>query len=201
MRSLISFRNVSLYEKEDFGISRINFELKKGKKYSFYTNTQEQANTVLGLLENRYRYDSGIVIRHEKLFIQSDRLLLGDKAYSKQVNQWLALKSEFFMSGGKPRSKQGFIETLNARHILHFPIFKLKGEDKIKFTLLSLAFQERGMLIISKLPVLPLTDIQRTFLKRLISESHTTVCLFASGEKKGDDLLSTHPDRERIDIT
>ena len=80
------------------------------------------------------------------------------------------------------------MEELKARSIKHFPIYRLKGEDKIKFTLLSLTFQESGLIIISRLPQLDLSPTLSDHLIRLIEDSHCAVC-----------LLTDEPTSEKLD--
>ena len=195
MPSLLTFRNVSLFGDTEYGISRVNIDIWLRKKYHFVLGNDDQLNTLLGLFENRYQPDGGSIYKKEKLFVQSDRLILGDKIYEQLVEKWLALSDEFFYFGGKRRSKSYFIDLLNAKHIRYFPIYKLKGEDRLKFALLSLTFQESGLILISKLLVRGLDDHYREYLVRLINETHCTLCLFSSMENPPAEFSETlhHP--------
>lgn len=181
MAVLLSFRNVSLFKDEPFGLSNITFDIERHRKYHLITKGEEQLNTLAGLMEGRYRKQSGYIERDSKLFIQSDRLLMGDKIYQETAGKWLAVRSEFFRFGNKTRSKFGFIQQLNARYLLDYPIYKLQGNDRIKFALLALAFQETGIILISKLPTLDLNDLFNDFLHRIIKDTNTTVCLLSYG--------------------
>lgn len=203
MAFLLSFRNVSLFEKEEFGISRLNLEIQLRKKYHIILETEDKLNTLLGLFEGRYRKDGGMIYRKERLFVQSDRLLLGDKVYSRQVDNWLALDDEFFYFGNKRCSKSHFIDLLQAKHIKHFPVYKLKGEDKIKFALLALTFQETGLICISKLVIKPLANTWRDYVNRLIKDTHCTLCIFSSLENISSDFLRAldHVSLEKNDLT
>lgn len=201
MASLLSFQNVSLFKNKEYGSLRLNFDIRLNKKYHFIVETDEKLNTLLGLIEGRFQNDSGIIERKEKLFVQSDRLLLGDKAYSKKVDEWLALRSEFFIFNGRRKSKQAIIELLKAKHIKYFPIYKLTGEDKIKFTLLSLTFQGSGLLVFSRLLNIELSEINRLFLGRLIRETACTPCLFSTLESPVLNVETTDFDFEKIDLT
>jgi len=183
MTLLLKFSEVSFFKDEEFGISDVSFSIQKGKKYVFIFESEEKLNALLGIIEGRYQNDSGTIHRSNRLFWQSDRLLLGDKIYSKTAEKWLALNHEFFHFDGGKRSKRMFMESISARHIRHFPIYKLKGEDRIKFALLALAFQETGILLISRLPTLDLPMKLKPFFTRLVRGTHCTVCLFASLEK------------------
>ncbi len=180
MPSLLTFQNVSLFADREFGISRLNIDIQQRKKYHIIFETQDRLNVVLGLIEGRYRKNSGIIFRKGKVFVQSDRLLLGDKVYSQQAGKWLALADQFFYFGGKRRTKQHFMDLLRAKHIRLLPIYKLRGDDKIKFTLLSLMFQENGIMAISRLPATPLSNSLQEHLYRIIKETHCTLCLFTS---------------------
>ncbi len=201
MASLLSFQNVSLFKNEEFGSLRLNFDIRQNKKYHFIVETEEKLNTILGLVEGRFENDSGIISRKDKLFVQSDRLLLGDKAYSKQVDRWLALRSEFFIFNRRRKSKQAIIDLLKAKHIKSLPIYKLTGEDKTKFVLLSMAFQGSGLLILNKLLNIKMSEITRPFLGRLIRETPCTPCVFSSLENPAANINVDEFDFEKIDLT
>jgi len=180
MSPLIKFRDVSLYKEKEFGISGVSFDIEKRKKFHFTLATQEKLNTLQGIIEGRFKPDGGIVHRSDPIFIQSDRLLLGDRIYTKNVAQWLNLQDAFFYFDGKRRSKQVFLNELKARHIRHFPIYRLKGEDRIKFALLALTFQETGLLLISTLLNTELPPTLAQHLERVVNGTYCTLCLFSA---------------------
>lgn len=201
MAILLRFQKVSLFKEEPFGISELSFEIERGRKYGILTNSEEQLNTLVGLLEGRFQKESGYLERKSKLFLQSDRLLLGDKVFSQTAEKWLALKSEFFQFGGRRRSKFGFIQTLNAKSILDYPIYKLDAAGKTKFALLALAFQESGITLISTLNSKKLPQEQSVYLERLVKETNTTCCLVFFSDKKLKRWEDTIPDLIRIDAS
>lgn len=196
MADLLTFNKVSLYENETYGLSDISFTLERGKNYHLIVSNSEKRNTLAGLIEGRFRKESGYIDRKPGLFLQSDRLLLGEKQYLKEVRQYLALSNDLFEFDGRKRSKFGFIEKIKARHIIDYPIYRLKGEDKIKFALLALAFQETGITLISQLLTLNLTKELQLFTDRLIYGSLTSCCLLTSSEQTPKWL-----DPEASDIT
>ncbi len=177
MSALIKFLNVSLYKDQDFGVCDVSFELQKYRKYHFVLPDREKLKTLLGLLEGRYRPQAGIVHQYERLFIQSDRLLLGDKVYSQTAGRYLKLQDEHFNFEDRKRSKQTFLHDRNARHIRHFPIYKLRGEDQLKFALLALGFQESGLMLISEIPTRELSGQLSGYLQRIIMGTRSTLCL------------------------
>lgn len=172
----IKLTNVSLFAREEFGIRDVNFKLLKKKRYHLEFESYDKMNAVLGILEGRYQPDVGVIYKDDDFFLQSDRLLLGDRVISQEASTWLNLKSSFFTFEGRSRSKQTFIEKLKARQVTYYPVYKLKGEEKIKFTLLSLLFQGRGIILLSQLFLQPLNDVQVEHLKILMEKSHNTVC-------------------------
>ncbi|PCI22624.1 MAG: hypothetical protein COB67_13310 [SAR324 cluster bacterium] len=190
MPDLLSFYHVSLYAQEPFGLNEVSFTLEKGKKYHLILEDEDTKNTLLGILENRYRIQSGVIRKHGDIFVQSDRLLLGDKVYTQQVDRWLGLKGEFFHFDGRKRSKYGFVEQLKARSITYFPIYKLKGEDKIKFTLLSLLFQKSGLILISKLHRQKFSNLLQDPFERLIQQTHNTLCVISTREEENQQPLN-----------
>lgn len=177
MATLIKFHNVSLFPGKLFGFSGLSLEIERSKKYHLKTAIEERITSFTGLLEARFTKDSGLIERAPQLFVQSDRLLLGERSYIQTAAEWLLLQDEFFQFGNRRRSKFGFIQTLKAKHFLDYPIFKLDYQDRIKFALLALAFQETGISLISKLLTLDLADYQWEFLLRVIRETHSTCCL------------------------
>jgi len=182
MESVLKFRDVALFKSEPFGISGITFDIGIRKKVHLVMPTQDQLNTLLGILEERYHEASGIIYRQRNLFKQSDRLLLGDKVYEQTVEQWLHLADESFHFGGRKRTNHAFLDALNARHLKHMPIYRLRGDDRVKFTLLALSFQESGLILISALLIRPLETLLQQALIRLIRETECTLCLLSSLE-------------------
>ncbi len=202
MSSLIKFRDVSLFKGEDFGIVDVNFEIQKRKKTHFRLATQEKLKTLQGLIEGRFQPASGIARRDERIFIQSDRLLLGDKVLTKNAGNWLKQQDEFFYFDGKRRTKRTFLDDLKARNIRHFPIYRLKGEDRIKFALLALTFQESGLLLISTLLTTPLSPTLSRHLERIVNGTHCTLCLFSTKEHPPENTCNflENPNLEQIDL-
>ncbi|MDH5561436.1 MAG: hypothetical protein OEY59_11360 [Deltaproteobacteria bacterium] len=184
---IIRYRNVSLFADEPFGLKDISFDLLERKKYHLEVETEEQLNSFLGLLEGRYKEQSGIIRVEKKGVTQSDRQLLGGKVYSKEAGSWLGLKQEFFFFDGKNRSKTSFINDISAKHIRFFPIYKLKGVDKIKFALLALTFQESGLILISRLYRDEYLALFESQIKRIFQKTRCTLCLITSKENfRGD---------------
>jgi hypothetical protein len=199
MAVLLKIRKVSLYKDQPFGINQLSLDIERGRKYHITVDNEEQLHTLAGLIEGRFKKQSGFIEKADRLFIQSDRLLLGDKVYSQTVKEFLFLSNDFFHFGGRRRSKFGFIQTLKAKHLVDYPIYKLREADKIKFTLLALAFQERGITLISKLPAMQVENTQHQFLQRIIDETHTTCCLLTSPNEASHTLSLKVP--EAIEIT
>lgn len=178
----IKLTNVALFSREEYGVRDINFKLLKKKRYHMILKNYDHMNAILGILEGRYQPDIGVIYKDDDFFLQSDRLLLGDKVITQEASKWLNLKSTFFYFDGRSRSKQTFIENLNARQVTYSPVYKLKREEKVKFTLLSLLFQGRGIILISDLFFKSLNDVQRETFKRLIEKSHNTICFVTHQE-------------------
>jgi len=108
-----------------------------------------------------------------------------------------------FYFDGKRRSKRTFLDDLKAKHIRHFPIYRLKGEDRIKFTLLALTFQESGLLLISTLLNSALSPTLARYLERVINGTHCTLCLFSALDLPPDenyDFLN-NPNLQQIDLS
>jgi hypothetical protein len=198
MESLIKFRDVALFKDQPFGISGVSFDITFKRRVHLELETQAQLNTLAGILEGRYQEDSGIVYRQRPLFIQSDRQLLGDKIYDRPVDKWLQLADERFFYGGRQRLKRTFLETLQAKHLHHFQIYRLRGEDRIKFALLSLTFQETGLILISRLLTQPLNERMRDHLIDLIIASECTVCLLTSRDTPIDTFRSLLDEEDKI---
>jgi hypothetical protein len=202
MSTLIKFLNVSFCKDREFGIDGVDLDIQKRKKYLITLPTAEKLATLLGLMEGRYHPNSGVVHRYERTFIQSDRLLLGGKVYDKNVADFLKLKDDHFFFDDKRRTKQNFLLDLKARHIRHFPIYKLKGEDRLKFALLAMTFQESGMILISELLHTKLEPNLQDHLNRIITGTRCTLCLLTAVDQdtgKLEELLK-ETSVERIDL-
>ncbi len=183
MKPLIKFLNVSLYKDQEFGICDVNFELQKYRNYHFILPNRDKLETLLGLLEGRFQPQAGIVHSYGRIFSQSDRLLLGDKVYSQNTGNFLKLKDEHFYFEDRKRSKQTFLHDLKARHIRHFPIYKLKGEDRLKFVLLALTFQENGIIFISELLYAELPTYLKSHFHRFIRGTQCALCLMTIADQ------------------
>jgi len=178
--TVLFFRNVSLFPKEEFGFKEATFKLEKRGRYFIQLKHSDQMNTLLGILEGRYREYSGTIHQADRLTIQSDRLLLGEKVYSQTVEYWLALKDDHFFFDGRRRSKYNYIQNFHCRGMRHLPIYKLRDEQKIKFALLALTFQESGLIILSQLLSMKLNELFKEHLKKLIQHSRCTLCVVQS---------------------
>jgi len=197
------FRNVSFFADKEYGVSRVNLDILLRKKHHVILENRDKLNSLLGLFEKRYKPDTGTIYQKGRLFVQSDRLILGDKVYKQIAGKWLALHEEFFYFANKRRSKSYFVDLLRAKHIRHFPIYKLKGEDRLKFALLSLTFQESGLMLISKLLVTELSEAHKDYLEKIISDTHCTLCLFTSNDKPADQFARClqNPSLLKTDLT
>lgn len=200
MPKLLEFRNVSLFKDKPFGVSGISFIIRPQGRYVMRVDNGQALETLAGLIEQRFKKQSGYVERKDKLFVQSDRLLLGEKEYDKTPRKYLALSNEFFKFGGKQRSKTGFIETIRAKTYLDFPIYKLDPAHRLKFTLLALAFQETGIVLISHLLTKDLDADESRLLWRIINESHAACCLIHYGQVKDELFSSIKREVETIDF-
>ncbi len=178
----VSFHNVSLFAKEKFGISGVSFRLFSRKKYRLIADSADQKNCILGLLEKRYRPDSGLIRREDDLFCQSDRLLMGDRVISKTAGEYLGMKHPQFRFDGRKRSKHFFVDEFKAKRIMFYPVYKLKGDDKQKFTLLSLLFQSTGLILISDLLTLDLKPQLRELMLEIFEKTGNTLCVVTCNE-------------------
>lgn len=203
MATVLQYRDVSLFHKEEFGISNLNFNIHLRKKYHIIVKNQDKLNTLLGLMEGRFDPQKGFINKPGRLFTQSDRLLLGDKVYAKNSGDWLALKNNWFYFNNKRQSKYTIIDSLRARHIRHLPIYKLNPAEKIKFTLMSLMFQESGMILISRLPILELSEALTALLNRIINGTHCTLCVFSIQNEvpQCNQKFEPYPLMTEIDLT
>ena len=199
---IVSFHNVGLFAKEEFGVANLSFRLFGRERYRFVADSPDRMKCVLQLLESKVRPDTGFIRKEEKLFCQSDRLLMGDRVIDKRTEEYLGLRSPQFQFDGRKRSKHYFIDLLEAKHILFYPVYKLKGENRIKFTLLALLFQGAGLLLISDIIHRNLSARHSGLLIELIRKSHNTLCLFScKGENvPNPDLLSLLESIQPIEI-
>lgn len=202
MPPLIKLLNVSLYKDQEFGIRDVSFELQKYRKYHIIMPDRDRLNTLLGLLEGRFKPQAGIVHHYGRIFSQSDRLLAGDRVYKRNAGSFLKLGDERFTFEDRKRSKQTFLHDLKARHIRHFPIYKLRGEDKLKFVLLALTFQESGIMFISELLNRDLPDPLLQHLQRIIAGTRSALCLLTTAEHdiKWLDGVTEKVNLTRIDL-
>lgn len=202
MSPLIKFLNVSFYKDQAFGIRDAGFELLKYRRYHLLLPNQDKLETMLGLLEGRFRPQAGIIHHYGQIFTQSDRQLLGGKVYQAVAGNFLKLEEEQFYFEDRKRSKQNFLHSLKARHIRHFPIYKLRGDDRLKFALLALTFQETGLIVISELLTRQLSpDLEAHFL-RMIRGSQCAICLVTSAEQDIKRIEALRGDKAvtRIDL-
>lgn len=190
MGTLVQLSNVSFYPEEPFGLKRINLELHWGKRYLLQMDDPEQLSAVLGILEGRYKADGGVVYKTREYVCQSDRLLLEDRVYRKKMGPYLAVDGQPFMNfGGRRRSKQILMEGMKAWSLRHFQIYRLRGEEKTKFALLALGFQETGLLIVSKLQTRDFSEPMEAFFRDVIDSSPCTILVALAG----DDLKKPLP--------
>ena len=82
---LLTCKNVTLFPGEKFGISRFNLQLRRGKRYCFILQNEDQKKTFMGLLEGRFQPQSGFVEREKKLFslLKTSRICSGKKRKKK----------------------------------------------------------------------------------------------------------------------
>jgi len=203
MVTVLQFRDVSLFENEEFGISKLNLSIHLRKKYHIFVENHDKLNTLLGLIEGRLNAQKGFIQKSGRLFTQSDRLLLGDKVYAKNAGDWLALKDNWFYFNNKRKSKYSVLDSIRAKHIQHLPIYKLNETEKIKFTLMSLMFQESGMILISRLQTLQLSEQLTEMLNRIIQGTHCTLCLFSikSQQDRTYNSPEMYPSLTEVDLT
>jgi len=153
----------------------------------------------MGLMEKRYQADRGIIKREDNLFIQSDRLLLEDRVISKMTDSWLGINSDFFYLAGVRKSKRFYVDLLKAKNILHYPVYKLKKDDKVKFVLLSLLFQKSGLILINKLLNIELDNNMKRVLNKILIDSHNLICILHDASKDCLDL-DQYSDYKKISI-
>ena len=170
-------------ENSDFGVTDISFKLYNKQKYIFNIKSKEILQCVVGLLEKRYPAERGFIKREDDLFMQSDRLLLEDRVISNVTYNWLGMGNDFFYLAGIRKSKRYYVDLLKAKDILHYPVYKLKKDDKIKFVLLSLLFQKNGLILISKLLNIELNENMKHVLSKILIDSHKIICIFHDANK------------------
>ena len=183
MIPLIAFRNVSSFPQEDFGLNRINFSITARGRTHLITKTDDKLHTLLKLLEGGISSDQGFIEKEATVMIQSDRQLLGDKVLAHNAGYYLALENDaFFYFEGKNRSKENFVNKLKARHIRHYRIYKLRGEEKRNFTMLAMLFQESGTILINSFIINSLSEILQEIFFRFINGSPASLCFCSSLE-------------------
>jgi hypothetical protein len=185
---LVSFHRVCLLENQHFGVVDVSFKLFNKRKYIINVENDDTANCIMGLIEKRYQPERGLIKREDNLFIQSDRLLLEDRVISKKSYEWLGMKNDFFYLSGERKSKRFYVDQLKAKNILYHPVYKLKKDDKIKFVLLSLLFQKRGLIIINKLLKTQLTENMKVIFDKILFESHNLICIVNNNHKKSCNI-------------
>lgn len=175
---MIRLINLSFFPEEEFGLNRINLTLEDYGRYLIHLDHQDQTKGLLGILEGRYHPHGGIVDFGDKRpFVQSDRQLLGEKVYSQEAGSYWLLKDPVFYLGGKRSNKFFYLDELRAKSLRHFPIYKLRGEERLKFCLLSLLFQEKGLILLSEIFLKELTEPMRRILDKIIQESRVILVM------------------------
>ena len=181
---LVTVHNVCLFPNEEFGLEGVSFKIFTGKRYHLLSSDEDRQNGVLGLLEQRYSAHSGITRFKDHLTIQSDRLLMGDRLIDRRVEQYLGLTSDLFYLNGKRCSKLFYINQLKAKSILHLPVYKLRGKDKILFVLLAALFQKSGLVLFSRFEKLNSDPDYSEFIKTLFQREEITIVLAEIGLDK-----------------
>ncbi|OGH02032.1 MAG: hypothetical protein A2600_04810 [Candidatus Lambdaproteobacteria bacterium RIFOXYD1_FULL_56_27] len=175
---LIQFANVGFFPDQEFGLKRVSLELEWGKRYKITLANQDQMSGFLGILEGRYQVHRGRIYKARDYACHSDRLLLGDRVYKKKVGPFLTLESQPFLQfGGRRRAKRTLMEELRAYSLRHLQVYKLKGDERLKFALLSLGFQESGLILISQLFLRQLDGPMENFFTQLVQESRCALAL------------------------
>lgn len=172
---LLQFHNVSAYTKEFWGINRLNLALKRRSRLLIRVNGSEQKELLQRLFEGKHPPEQGIIEKDPKLFLQSDRWWYGGRILDKKSGKWLGLCDPFFMFGSRKRTKEAFMDKLEARHIRHLPVYKLKDKDRFKFACLSMMFQESGIIILSNVIDDQYFQSNQKWVHELIENSHTAI--------------------------
>ena len=189
MGMLIQFANVGFFPDQEFGLKRVSLELEWGKRYQITLANPDQMSGFLGILEGRYQPHRGKIYRARNYACHSDRLLLGDRVYQKKVGPFLALESKPFLQfGGRRRAKRTLMEELSAYSLRHLQVYKLKGDERLKFALLSLGFEESGLILVSQLFLRQLTGPMENFFTQLIRDSRCALALVGHLETPRDCL-------------
>lgn len=183
MAAVVQLANVNLFAEEPFGLKRVSLEIQPGRNYLLEFATADQLNALLGILEGRFRPDTGQVYKAREYLCQSDRLLLGDKVYRRHAGGYLALEAQpFTRFEGRRQGKRSLMESIKAWHLRHFPIYKLHKEDKLRFVLCALAFQESGLMLISRLFQRELGPEMSSLIQRILQGSGASVVLAVDDE-------------------
>ncbi|MDX2469507.1 MAG: hypothetical protein QNL04_02900 [SAR324 cluster bacterium] len=181
---MIKLVNVNLFEREEFGLKDVNFSLGHKDRVHCNLEDKDQLNSLFGILEGRYRPESGRVFYDRlKPHTQSDRLLMGGKVYDVTAEKYWVLSQEVLFFGGEKRYKRSFLEQLKCRSLRHFPVYKLKGDDRLKFTLLALLFQPKGLILISDLLTAKLDEDMLEILRLLHCQSGCIIVYASCGDE------------------
>ncbi|MDT8445599.1 MAG: hypothetical protein RRB13_01725 [bacterium] len=184
MALVAQLSNIDLFAGEEFGLQRVSLEIESGRRYHLLFDHRDQLNCLFGILEGRYRPDRGVVTKAREYLCQSDRLLLGEKVYRRHAGGYLALESEpFTRLGGRRTAKRHLMEQIKAWHLRHFPIYKLHGEDKLRFVLCALAFQESGLILISELHKRPLDPPMQELFRQMLTQSEAAVVVASCADE------------------
>ena len=189
---MIYFRNVSLFSGKEFGISRFNLEISNGARILLNCQPKVRAETLVRILEGKAHLKNGFIDKPFSFVIQSDRLLMQNHDKNTPRRKFF-LKEGFTNYLDRKRSKHSLIDQLNAKHILDLPLYKLNGQDRVKYALLSLLFQESGLMILFDLLQEQILSAYLDSLVQLFKISKTAICLVFDNKKILLPLL------ERID--
>ncbi len=193
---MIKIVNLNLFSQEEFGLKDVNLSLEHKDRVHCKLEDPDQLNSLFGILEGRYRPDSGRVFYDRlKPHTQSDRLLLGGKVYDETAEKYWVLKNEVFFLGGEKKYKRSYLEQLKCRSIRHFPVYKLKGEDRLKFTLLALLFQPKGLILISDLLSSELDEDMLEILRLLHCHSGCIICYASCGDDAEERVNWLHKEK------
>lgn len=200
--SLISIKNGSFFSHQPFGLNRISFEIYRGRKYHISTDSKEKAMIICRLLEGRLSPQSGFLEREKNIFVQSDRLLLEDQVIEKTLGEKLLLKEPFFYFKDKNRTKQIYLEKFQMRKsILNIPVYKLEHSKKIQFALLSLLFQESGLIILQSILEHPLNTIEAEILYEILQFTRCTLCVITIKQQQNLTCDLSHFDFLDINVS
>ncbi len=161
---------------------------------------RDELTSLLGLLEGRYAPHLGRIRKSDSLsFLQSDEQLFGGKVIDQPVEQYWALGTPKFHLEGRRREKLFFIDSLRAYHLRHLTAYRLRGEERRKFALLSLLFQEKGMILVHRLLLEEFSEPEWKLFQTLHAHSTALICYFTVGDEGAptlDQLALERPMRE-----